>query len=338
VNNLLYSLFSQIDCYVNDKCVTSSSQTQAYTSYIESQLGMTKSARENSKAIGFYDQVTDSDEANQKLYEEVAGGKPIELCGPIRIDFTSQEKLLVNGVRLRFNFQFNRPQFYLNVTDGYVVDVQILKAVLHIDQVNLFSNVLLAHQSALNKASAKYFYKRNECTSFTIPSGSSAFTVPEICNGLIPGRIILAMVSNTALNGSFKHDPFFFKHYGLSSLSFSCRGRQYPSQKFEIDFDSSIYLNSYKQLYKALGQNPDSPHIGITPKQFQNGAFFLAVNLKPDHADGCSEHLEVVERGPVRVEFTFKTALSEAISVLVFSQYDSLLMVDKDRQITTDFN
>jgi hypothetical protein len=62
----------------------------------------------------------------------------------------------------------------------------------------------------------------------------------------------------------------------------------------------------------------------------------LLYDLTPDH-DASEGPTSPVENGNIRIEFTFKEALKQAITCLLYLEYDNSVRVDSLRTITTDF-
>lgn len=47
--------------------------------------------------------------------------------------------------------------------------------------------------------------------------------------------------------------------------------------------------------------------------------------------------MELVKSGSLRLEFKFKAALPEPVHVIAYAELDSLLEIERSRQILTDF-
>jgi hypothetical protein len=62
----------------------------------------------------------------------------------------------------------------------------------------------------------------------------------------------------------------------------------------------------------------------------------LLNDLTPDHA-ASEGHTSHVDNGNIRIEFTFKEALKQAITCLLYLEYDNSVHVDSLRNVTTDF-
>jgi len=59
-------------------------------------------------------------------------------------------------------------------------------------------------------------------------------------------------------------------------------------------------------------------------------------DLSPDLA-ASEGHTSPVESGNIRIELSFKEALKEAITCLLYLEYDNSVRVDSSKTITIDF-
>jgi hypothetical protein len=65
--------------------------------------------------------------------------------------------------------------------------------------------------------------------------------------------------------------------------------------------------------------------------------FLLIFDLTPDHgaAEGHTSH---TESGNTRIEVQFKKPLLEALTCLLYLEYDNCFRIDGKRLVTTDFS
>ena len=59
--------------------------------------------------------------------------------------------------------------------------------------------------------------------------------------------------------------------------------------------------------------------------------FDLSADRKSD------ENFELVKHGNIRLEITFTQALTESVNVIVYSEYQNLIEIDKHRNIFFDY-
>jgi hypothetical protein len=66
------------------------------------------------------------------------------------------------------------------------------------------------------------------------------------------------------------------------------------------------------------------------------GYFMLLFDLTPDHAasEGQTSHLD---NGNIRIELKFAKDLPDAITCLLYLEYDNSVRIDYSRTVSTDF-
>jgi hypothetical protein len=66
------------------------------------------------------------------------------------------------------------------------------------------------------------------------------------------------------------------------------------------------------------------------------GYFMLLFDLTPDHS-ASEGHTSLADNGNIRIELKFDDALSDALTVLLYLEYDASVQIDRQRNLTTDF-
>jgi hypothetical protein len=107
VNLFMQALFSQLDVFLNDKQVTSASNTYPYRAYLETLLSFGSDAKQSHLAsqlyykdtAGFIDGTSEQNTARKMrtgLLKD--SGFSMELLGPLHADVFHQDRLLLNQV------------------------------------------------------------------------------------------------------------------------------------------------------------------------------------------------------------------------------------------------
>ena len=188
VNNILHSLFRQCTVYLNGKAVSQSDINYHYRSYIETLLNYgNDAASTHLESVGwFMDKGNfDSIETNKNSGLDsrkalLKNSEEIELIGQLHADIFNQNKLLLNNVDLRIVLSLEKPEFYIMEADTGTAHIKILDASLHMNEVKVNPNILLAHRNVLEKQNAVYPYKRVEVKSFTVPKGNSSLSFDNL--------------------------------------------------------------------------------------------------------------------------------------------------------------
>ena len=133
--------------------------------------------------------------------------------------------------------------------------MKILDATLIITQVELKSPLLLAHANVLGmKRKAHYPVTHTQIKTFTASSGAQQISIDNAFLCPIPGRILIALVKNTAFVGSASTNPYHFQHYDMTNLVLYVNGVQLPSEPLTMDCSSPFgAIRAYETLFSSTG-------------------------------------------------------------------------------------
>ena len=345
INYFLHSLWSQVDVSLNQKVISQSSMTYPVKSYIEALLNYDKPAKNSHMTMrmwyrdtaGRLDDFTGTDNSGLNVRRQLTqNSRPVELLGPLHADFFNQDRFLLNNVELRVKLSRSRDAFVLMST--YQNEkVQVLDATLWVRKVRLSPSVLLAHTEALEKAPAKYPFTRTDIKNFTIPAGLQDKSIANLHLGQIPKRIIIGFVSNQAYNGSYRSNPFNFQHFDLNYLSLYVDSQQIPAQPLTPDFQRNAYVEAYNTLFSGSGIHWKDEGNDISYTDYGRGYTLFVFDLSPD-LSAHEQHWNLQKQGIVRLDLRFRVPLPAAINCIVYSEFNNLIEIDKNRHVVVDFN
>lgn len=330
-NNILGSLFRQVNISLNGKSVNSSDGNYSYRSYLETLLNYGADAQNTHlEVVGW-----ETNSERRKIL--VKNSSVFELYGKLHADMLNQPLLLLNNVNLRISLTLNKPEFYIitpEANDGS--KIKILEAALYVKHCTINPNVLVAHHKTLERTNAKYHYKRCEVKSFTVGK-SNSINLDNIVIGQLPTSLIFLMVDNDAYTGAKEKDPFNFKHNDITSYSLYVNGTPVPNETIVTDFTGgNQFSRAYASIYSATGILHTSQGNLISLEQFKNGCFIIASDLTPD-LSGIDSSSSLLNQGNIRIEARFGKPLPSTITCLVFLEYDATLEIDKNRNVLLDY-
>ena len=352
INNTLHSLFSQIDVSLNDVNVSSATTTYPYRAYIEthSNYGIDVKKSRLQAAMYFIDDnltvsnpIPDSSSARnmgQKRRHGICTAKPtFDMIGPLHVDVFNQSKYMLNGVTIKVRMTRSKDSFVLmaksDVTESFKVD--ILSAKLFVRKLKITPSLCLAHERILQQKTAKYPMMRVECKVIHLPQGQKSFTHDNLFLGQLPNRIVLGLVDNRAFKGDISLNPYNFQHCNLNYLAVHLDGQQVQWAPLQPSFSGSSYIRAfYTQFTGGDGISSDTGN-KIGREQFVNGHTLYCFDLTPDLSSSCGHHFSVTKSGNLRLELTFEVALSITGNVLVYSEFDNVIEIDKDRKMTRSY-
>ena len=344
VNNLMNSLFKQIDLTIGDRIINPAHHTYSYKTDFEIKLGKSKEAKDTFLASQFWFEGNKNEEEKiAKITDlikpsddvtDLTKSREIDLMGRLQLSMFEQPKALVGGTNIRLKFIPNDPSFYLMMdNDVKLKSVDFLDATLLVHSSRIARQVREGIDKALELANARYQLRESFVVPVTITKGTQDTIIDNVHNGQLPKRAFVAFVNHAAFNGSFKLNPYNYQNFGLCYLSFYLDGIQTPEKPFTPDFTNNLYVREYLSLFEATNQDNIDSCITIKREDFPKGNNIFAVNFQPDLTSGCgsSGHVNPIKSGTLRLQVRFKEALRDTITALIYLDYDTILEINRER-------
>lgn len=344
VNYWMNSLFSQVDMTLNGTLVTSSENTYPYRAYIESTLDYGVGAKQSHLSSSLYYKDTSAQmEATHgranvgfgKRSAHTSESKVVDMMGRLHIDFFHQRKYLINGVDVKIRLIPSKAPFHL-MSEVVGARTLITHASLYVRKAKINPSIALAHAKTLEKTTCKYILKRVVCKTFSIPTGNFSIVQDNLFLSQTPTRIIVGLVDSAAFNGDYLRNPFNFKHMSLNFLGVYIDGRQVPAKPLTPDFPNRQFIRSYFNSVVGLGLADKNEDNFITREDFADGYALYCFDLSPSLIDG--DAFELLKTSSLRLELKFAQALTAPATVIVYGELDSVVEIDKSRQVLTDFS
>ena len=309
---------------LNERLVSSSSNTYPYRAYIETLLNHGYDSKTSQLTTELYYK------DKNKRAEFFKLSSIVDMIGGIHFDLFHQERLLLNMVDVKLTLVRSKPEFCLLGSEGHKVVLEHVS--LFVRKVRVSPGVILGHAKVLEKGNAKYPINRVICKSYSIPQNSMSLIQDNVFVGQIPRRLVIGCVDNDAFHGTFSKSPFDFKHYHLNFISVYVDGQPVPYNPLELDFENSNYIRAYQSLFF----NKKQEGLFISREDYIKDNVLYGFDLSPDLCDG--EHLNLVKHSNLRVELKFKKPLTQTICVVIFAEFDNVIEINKSRNVIFDFN
>lgn len=342
--NFLHSLISQVDLALNGVLISSSENTYGYRAIIESLLGLSKGGKEtfmsaslfHQDTAGHLDDTNGNDNPGMSARKaRAAESKTIDMFGKLHTDLGGCNRYIIPGVDIKIRLVPSKAAFHIISNGDNVYKTTITHASLFVRRVKVNPAVFLAHEKALTRGTAKYPIKRAVLKTFSIARGQSSQVIDNIFQSQLPTKLVIGIVKSTSFLGHRNENPFNFHHHTLNYLSVSVDGKQVPSKPYTPNFESKGYARAYWHQCLASGQIRDDKGAGLTFDDFAGGYALFVVDLSPSVLDG--DQVELLKSGSLRVELKFETELLQPVHVLVYGTLDSMIEIDRSRQVIADF-
>ena len=341
VNNWMHSMFSQVDVYLNQKCISPPSNSYAYRAYIENLLNYGYGAKSShlTSGIWYKDDANLFDDKKNKGYlkrkELIKDSAEVEMYSNLHCDIFNVNKFMINGVDLGLKLIKSKNEFHL--LSSVSAHVEIIEANLYVRKVKINPSILLAHARALSITPAKYPITRVEIKTVTISSGIQSKSIDNIFLGQIPKRCVIGMIDSAAFNGTYNMNPFRFQHFDYNYLALYIDSTQIPSKPLTPDFSAKKYIRSYYSLFEGAGIYFSDTGNDISLEEYPDGYCLAAFDLTSDLSSN-EPHWNIIKSGTLRAEVRFASALVKPITFIIFAEFDNIIEVDKNRNIILDYS
>lgn len=341
-NNFLHSMIDQAEVHLNGSLVTPAASRYCYRAYIESLLNYSTESKKThltaalwaKDTAGEFDSIT-ANEGFTKRQQYIKGSKTIDAVGGVYLDLFNINKFLLNRVEIKLRLARSKTAFALLGDVALSADkfkIEITDVSLLVRRVQLNPSILLAHTETLLKKPATYPFTRTEIKTQVIQSGLNNTTLENIYIGTMPERVIIGLVSHEACSGSLRLNPYNFQHYNLNFLQLYIDSEPIPAKPLQVDFNNDQYISAYLTLFTGTNIFYKDDGMDISREEYPKGYCLLAFDLTPDLS--CSEsHWNSTRKGQLRLELGFSSPLVETVSCIIYSEFQSLMEIDKDRNI-----
>lgn len=95
---------------------------------------------------------------------------------------------------------------------------------------------------------------------------------------------------------------------------------------------------AYHTLFSGTGVHFLNEGNDITREEYADGYCLMAFDLTPDLSANLSSQWNLVRHGSLRMEVCFETALVKTVNCIVFAEFDNVIEIDKNRNVTVDYN
>lgn len=347
VNNWLHSIFSQVDIFLNQKCITPPSNNYNYRAYIENLLNYGSDAKNSHLSsilwakddAGKMDEVKITGALSNNGYRVRRGitqnEQTVEMYGNLHCDIFNQDKFMINGVDMTVKLIKAKNEFHL--MGDHKGHLEIVDANLFVRKVKVNPAILIAHTKALALSTAKYPITRVEIKTVTISRDIQSKTIDNLYLGQLPKRCIIGFVESSAFNGSMKGNPYNFQHFNHNYLALYVDSVQIPSKPLTPDFEKKTFTRSYHTLFSGSGVHFGDIGNDISLREYPNGYCLAAFDLTPDLS--CHDtHWNIIKSGSLRIEMRFSKPLEKTITAVIFSEFDNIIEIDRNRNVIIDYS
>ena len=259
----------------------------------------------------------------------------VSVMGPLNIAMFEQERYLPNGVSIKLRFHRQREAFTMMSLDGNAYKIEVEEAFMLMRKVKPAPGVQLGHAETLMKMPAKFPITRKETKVLTLTKDVNTFVKDNIFLGQLPKRVVIGMVNNQAFAGHIQLNPYNFQHMNVNFIQMYTDGEPVRSKPLQPNINDHDYLQCYETLYRGFDKIDGNKSSIIKREDWDKVYSLFAFDLTPDYDD--DDHYPIIKHGNLRLEINFTTALTTAINVLVYAEFDNIVEITANRNIQLDY-
>ena len=346
INNMMNSLFSQIDVELNGVLVSTNTQHHAYRSYLRTLLENNLRVKHTRLgAAGWYKDVAEDfddvdavDSSNWGIYNRYSLLKesaPVALYGKINTDMSTCDRYIPPGVDILIRLWRTKDLFFFLQLASVTVTakVKMLDVYMDVKKVNPSSDFVLGFEKGLSNTPALLPYQRSRIQTYNLPTGTISKKEDLVFQNEIPDIFVCGMVKSTAFSGNLQLNPYNFRTVGLSQITFYIDDVALPAKNYraELSGESQAYsAQLYDNLFTAFGQRDRSQFDNdITIKDYQGGNALYVINVR---AAIDAEMLHVKKNGNFKIELQF-APLPESNTLICMGLFQDVFAIDGSRNI-----
>ena len=228
VNNILHSIFSNVEGYINNQQTYNSNGLYAHKSYISNKF---KGAIFEHKGLlhceGYdYEELPDeimeaplSDPFFTRRVKMLSRSDGFMVYGKFGVNFFSTSELLYPNMKIRLRVIRARPNFYM-ISDNPNVSLGIVDCSLYTRRIALKDDYHKKRKDMLANTPVEFNYLETLAKTSIIPARQNQL-IQNIFNNAPVRRITIAMNTNSAFTASYIENLFLYRQFISDKLEYS---------------------------------------------------------------------------------------------------------------------
>ena len=258
-------------------------------------------------------------------------------------DFSSTDLPLPPRCAVRYEFEFNKPNFYFLAESP--ADAE--QYMLYIEDINLIiptrdlaPPLMRKLLESMKSSPLTYRMRHTDVIKRVIPSGETSFLVSDLKLGeTTPDRIIACFVPVSSWDGELKTNPLDFQcHWGLGEDAFHLTSCDLTLRDISLEQEPvprlcQFHLSAFRRLYKYMGQENENSEMFINRKDFKYGNFFLMWDLTQDRRAYDTSSRHPTQKGYLKLHVKFNKRTTVPMYIMIMREFHSILRLNHDRRV-----
>ena len=276
--------------------------------------------------------ITDSTFANmnsseKSIYDD--SKKIIHFVSPLNIDIGNSDFYLLNGVEVRIRIELSPPELIINSSANTKFNYKILSAKLWVQKIVPHNSALTSLNKALinNHDKIEYIFERPVTKNYVFPKGQSILSLDNVFTGIVPQKIHMFFISQTAINGSYTRNAAYLSNCNINSVRLEVNGNTLSS------LNTSFPDEVANLFHHTISNSKENCNL-LTLPLFRNGRTLFTYDLRSSE---CNDVLQVERSGNVRISVQTSKSLLENMIVFVVGITNGLIEIDGSRRVQASY-
>ena len=250
-NNILHSMFSNIEVYINNQQIYNYNRLYAHKSLISNNFKGAIPKNEGVLHSGGYDYEEFPDEIMEAPLSEhfftrrmkmLSRPNGFMLYGQLRVDLFSTLALLYPILKVRLRLIRARPKFYM-ISDNLNISHGIVDCSLYTRRNALTYDYHQKRMDMLAYTPVELNSLETLAKTFILPARQNQF-IENIFNNAPVRRVAFAMNTNAAFTGLYTENPFWCQQFDLRQIRILRSGQ--PIVYFDAAYNRRLYVTTRK--------------------------------------------------------------------------------------------
>ena len=342
VNLLPHAMFSNIELQLNGKQLSEPTNHYPYRAYLGTLANYSGGVLERRHIIegwtldtaGQFAATDGHAGANEGLVARkawITESRNIRFLFRPHLDLFHQDADIPTNTDIKIRLIPARDTFFLMAgVNNIAYHLQIRNIRFWLRTREISAACLLTHNQQLHSGhSFRITMPTVRMKTLSIPAGSQRCEFDNLYMGPLPHKILLAMVLDEHMTGTYMSNPFNFQHFSLNHLAIRVNGEQIPRVAYQPNFaaDGADYNREYLGTLSALDLDSDCERtLCITPQQWAAGYTFFAFKLFPNQSQSQPT-------GSLRLELRFANQTQHIVNIILLAESAGAIEIDKYKNI-----
>ena len=339
IDNIVHSLWTNIEVFLNNNLVSSSNQCYHYEAYLKLLLNLQKNNLSNINKQGFYEDFKRNNRKtitkNDKFIKRAAlfkGG--VQFRCPILIGLFDTKKFLPDNISLTITFKRNFNQFLIRKSkdskDNFKINIK--KMSVGGRRIKLADTLYQSIVDIYKEEPVQIFHQQFNTKKFQLPNGITNFNFNNIWNGPCPSIILVVFLKTNNFDGKeVKSDRFYFENLDITNINCKFNNQLIPTEGYKnLNFNSDLEVaHPYYELLKTISSNYQSTIDLSLTEWANNGNSIFLFNFSPYR----SRENRCITKGTIDLEGSFRNPTTFLNTCLVFGVFQNIIKINYTGEI-----